>query len=89
MIGRRRLTAAAVAMAAMVGAGTALPAHELFLRPRGFFVAPGATITLPVVNGTFGHSENAIARARITDLSRVGPGGRTCLLYTSPSPRDS
>ena len=65
-----------VLVAAIASAGTLLSAHELFLRPRGFFVAPGATITLPVFNGTFAASENAIAARRITDLSRLGPDGR-------------
>jgi hypothetical protein len=88
VIGRRRLGAAAVALAAVVAAGTALSAHELFLHPRGFFVAPGATITLPVFNGTFGRSENAIARARIDDLSRLGPGGRTAIARDTWTERD-
>jgi hypothetical protein len=86
VIGRRWLAATAVA-AAVIGA-TALSAHDLFLRPRGFFVAPGASITLPVFNGTFGHSENAIDRARIIDLSRLGPGGRTAIARDTWTARD-
>jgi hypothetical protein len=92
VIGRRRLAAAAVACAAAIGAATALSAHELFLHPRGFFVAPGAAITLPIFNGTFGHSENAIAPTRIADLSRLGPGGRTAIprdTWTARDPRSS
>ena len=80
MIGGPRLAAGAIA-AAIAGAGTLPSAHQLFLHPRGFLVAPGATITLPVFDGTFTASENGIAAARITDLSRLGPGGR------SPIPR--
>ena len=88
MTHRRRLAAAAVATAALLGAVTSLSAHELFLHPRGFFVAPGATITLPVLNGTFASSENAIARARITDLTRLGPGGRTAIARDAWTTRD-
>lgn len=72
---RRRLTTVATG-AAVVAAGLLGSAHELFLHPRGFFVAPNATITLPVLNGTFVASENAIERARITDLSMRGPIGK-------------
>ena len=51
-------------------------AHDLLFRPRGFFVAPGAAITIPVFNGTFAASENAIRRARLTGLVLAGPEGR-------------
>ena len=87
MSGRPRL-AALLLGAALAGAGTLLSAHELFLRPRGFFVAPGATITLPVFNGTFAASENAIAAPRITDLSRLGPDGRTAIARATWTTRD-
>jgi hypothetical protein len=80
--------AAVLAAAAIAGAGTLLSAHELFLRPRGFFVAPNATITVPIFNGTFAASENAIGRPRITDLSRLGPHGRTAIARTAWTSRD-
>ena len=77
---RRPAAAAGVVLvaAAIAATGTLLSAHELFLRPRGFFVAPGATITLPVFNGTFTASENAIAaRADHRPLAaRSGRAGR-------------
>jgi hypothetical protein len=85
--GRPRL-AALLAGAAIAGAGTLLSAHELFLHPRGFLVAPGATITLPVFNGTFAASENAIAPGRITDLSRLGPDGRSPIARATWTARD-
>ena len=63
----RRLTpaiAAAVVAAAVAGAAVVASADELFLHPRGFVVAPHATITLPVVHGPFGASGSAIRAAR-------------------------
>jgi hypothetical protein len=70
---------AAIAAAAIGLAVTATPVPEPFLRPRGYFVAPNATITLPIFEGSFAASANAVAPARITDLSRLGPGGRTAI----------
>ena len=78
--------------AALVAVASLASAHELFLHPRGFLVAPHATITLPVLNGTFAASENAIERARITDLSLRGPGGRTAIdraTWTERDPRST
>lgn len=59
---------AAAALAAAAPAAQRLTGPELFLRPRGFFLGPDATITLPVFDGTFGASEHAVARARLIDL---------------------
>ena len=78
--------------AALVAVASLASAHELFLHPRGFHVAPHATITLPVLNGTFAASENAIERTRITDLSLRGPGGRTPIdraTWTERDPRST
>jgi hypothetical protein len=88
---RRRLAGAAIG-AALVAVASLASAHELFLHPRGFLVAPSATLTLPVLNGTFTASENAIERARITDLSLRGPGGRTPVdraTWTERDPRST
>jgi hypothetical protein len=84
---RRRLTGAATA-AMLVAAATLVSGHELFLHPRGFLIAPHATITLPVLNGTFLASENAIERARITDLSLRGPDGRMAIDRAGWTERD-
>ena len=87
----RRLAGAATG-AALVAIASLASAHELFLHPRGFLVAPHATITLPVLNGTFAASENAIERARIIDLSSRGPGGRTPVdraTWTERDPRST
>ena len=88
---RGRLAGAAIG-AALVAAASLASAHELFLHPRGFLVAPHATITLPVLNGTFTASENAIERARIVDLSLRGPGGRVAIdraTWTERDPRST
>jgi hypothetical protein len=93
----RRLALAAPILAAASLAVATLAAEdlvgaELFLRPRGFFVGPGATITLPVFDGTFGASGQAIARARLIDLSLRGPGGRRPLdraTWTERDPRST
>jgi hypothetical protein len=89
----RRVAAVVVAAATLAGLAVVGSAHELFLRPRGFFVAPGATITLPALNGTFSASENAIQRTRLTDLSRRAPGGsRTAIdraTWTTRDPRST
>jgi hypothetical protein len=88
----RRLTRAAVS-AALVAAAVAIgSAHELFIHPRGFLIAPHATVTVPILNGTFTTSENAVERARITDLSLRGPDGRTPIdraTWTERDPRST
>lgn len=52
-------------------------AHDLFLRPRAFFLAPGAAAHIDVLNGTFDKSESALAFNRLTDMRIVGPSGTT------------
>jgi hypothetical protein len=59
----------------MIAAASTLAAHDLFLKPFNFFVAPNTEARVRVLNGTFEKSENAVARNRIRDLSVVGPGG--------------
>jgi uncharacterized GH25 family protein len=58
-------------------AATALFAHDLFLVPETFFVAPESLVNVRVLNGTFDKSEGAVTAARIRDLSVVTPSGRT------------
>jgi hypothetical protein len=55
----------------------ALATNDLFLKPDSFFAAPGTTLTVWVLNGTFAKSENGIARNRVQDISLVGPEGLT------------
>ena len=74
---RRRSVAVAaiVAILTVVSVGAAF-AHDLFLKPATFFVTPNSDVLVRVINGTFTKSENAIARARLADVSVVGPSGR-------------
>lgn len=58
---------------------SALSAHDLFIKLDTYFLSPGATVRVPVLNGTFSKSENAIERRRISDLTLVTPGGRQAL----------
>lgn len=58
----------------LVLAGT-LAAHDLFLRAENFFIAPGGTVRIQVLNGTFSKSENSVAKDRLRDLSIVTPAG--------------
>ena len=48
-------------------------AHDLFLKPSSFFLAPNAELQLRVLNGTFTTSEAAVTRDRLRDLRLVGP----------------
>ncbi|HUQ98368.1 MAG TPA: DUF4198 domain-containing protein [Gemmatimonadaceae bacterium] len=64
-----------VASIAVAGTATVLQAHDFFFRANSFFVAPGATVSIRALNGTFSKSENSITRDRLRDLSVVGPGG--------------
>lgn len=65
----------ALALILLVLVTGSLAAHDLFLKPRSFFVAPGAEARLNVLNGTFTSSVSSVSRDRVRDLSVVGPGG--------------
>lgn len=63
---------------ALVLAGFGLAfAHDLFLHPRQFFLSPGETARVDVLNGTFVSSEAPLALDRLADLRVVGPTGTT------------
>lgn len=51
-------------------------AHDMFVKPDRFFVAPDSEVLVRLLNGTFSKSENSIARPRLLDISVVGPQGR-------------
>jgi len=70
---RMRPVATILALTALVGTGWA---HDLFIRPDAFFVPAHTKVVVPVLNGTFSTTENAVARDRLADLSVVGPFGR-------------
>jgi uncharacterized GH25 family protein len=76
--GRRvgRLSVFGVALIMLVlGGTTLLDAHDLFLKPGRFFVAPNDSVRIDVLNGTFTSSEAAVTRDRLRDLSLAGPQG--------------
>lgn len=56
---------------------TVLAAHDLFLKPAAFFLAPSSPSQARIVNGTFTRSENSITWDRVRDVSIVGPAGRS------------
>ncbi len=73
---RRSLRALALAAGLALATAALAAAHDMFLKPERFFVPEGAPLELALLNGTFSKSENAIARARVLDISVVGPAGR-------------
>jgi uncharacterized GH25 family protein len=76
----------------VVVAVTTTFAHDLFLRPDIFRVAPGGAIAVKVFSGTFSRSENAITRDRLADLSLVSASGRQPLdksLWTETDPQST
>lgn len=66
-----------IALAALLLTAATLLAHDLFLKPAAFFVAPHSDLRILVLNGTFSSSENAVAPDRLRDLSVVTPDGVT------------
>jgi uncharacterized GH25 family protein len=64
---------------AAVVAAPALFAHDLFIRPARYFVAPNSDVRALVLNGTFTSSEGAVTRDRVRDVSLIAPGGVTRL----------
>ena len=64
-----------VAVLLMLGGATLLAAHDLFLKPGRFFVAPNDSVHIDVLNGTFTSSEAAVAPERLRELSLAGPDG--------------
>jgi hypothetical protein len=81
----RRAPIAAGAMLTLLA--SSLLAHDLFIKLDSYFLKARASVRVPVLNGTFSSSENAIDRRRIADLSLVTPEGRTALDTTAVSAR--
>jgi hypothetical protein len=67
-----------LAAAALSGTSVLL-AHDLFLKLDTYFLEPNTTVRIPVLNGTFEHSESGVAPDRLADLSLVSSAGRTRL----------
>jgi uncharacterized GH25 family protein len=64
-----------LALTLLLFAVTVLAAHDLFLKPAVFFLAPNTASQARIVNGTFTRSENSITWDRVRDVSIVGPAG--------------
>jgi hypothetical protein len=73
----RRSIPFCVALVLVLGLAALASAHDLFLRPRSFFVAPGEIVRIDVLNGTFEKSEAPVTFARLSDIRVVGPAGTT------------
>ena len=80
----RRLTLVVVLLLAVT---TSLLAHDMFLKLESFFLEPDRPVIVPLLNGTFSSSENAIDRGRIEDIAMVGPSGRRAYDTTVVSAR--
>jgi len=72
----RSLRPFAIAIALVLATATLAIAHDLFLKPDVFFVAPNASVHLTALNGTFSTSEGSVTADRLLDLAIVGPSGR-------------
>ena len=86
---RMRSVSALLLVALLGGTGWA---HDLFIRPDAFFVAAHARVVIPVLNGKFSTTENAVVRDRLADLSVVGPLGRRAIpvdQWTDVDPRST
>lgn len=81
---KRRLSLTSALLLAGV---TTLLAHDMFLKLERYFLAEEAPLTIPLLNGTFSTSENAIDRDRIADISLVSPAGTTRLDTTQVTAR--
>ncbi|MEO8193215.1 MAG: DUF4198 domain-containing protein [Gemmatimonadales bacterium] len=60
---------------ALVAIAMSLEAHDLFLKPSAFFIAPNSELRVAVLNGTFQKSEAAVTRERLRALTLAGPSG--------------
>lgn len=76
-----------VALVMVCASASLMFAHDLFLKPDAFFVAPNGPLHLTALNGTFTTSEGTVTADRLVDLAIVGPAGRTrgdTATWTSP-----
>ena len=74
---------AVLAAVLLVFAAAALQAHDMFLKLDSYFLTPGDTLRVPLLNGTFTKSENAIEFERVAALALLDSTG-----VTHPAPLD-
>lgn len=65
-----------LALSLLICSATLAYGHDLFVKMDSFFVEPHSTVTIPVLNGVFDKSENAIMADRLLDISIVSTDGR-------------
>ena len=68
-----------VSVLLLLATASTLGAHDLFLKLDAYFVSPGATLVVRVLNGTFSKSEGAVAKDRVRDITVLTPAGATRL----------
>ncbi len=64
-------------LSVLLCAASLVNAHDLFVKLESYFLAPHTSVTVPILNGSFVSSENAIMRDRVIDISLVSAAGRT------------
>jgi uncharacterized GH25 family protein len=72
---------AVVALLLAVVCAATLSAHDMFIKLDSYFLAPGDTLRVPILNGTFTKSENGIEFERVSQVLLLSPGG-----FSSPAP---
>ncbi len=66
-----------VVLSLLLCATSLLNAHDLFIKLESYFLTPHTSVSVPILNGSFVSSENAIMRDRVVDISLVSAAGRT------------
>jgi uncharacterized GH25 family protein len=77
---RRKISLSLLLLLLFVVSGSA---HDLFLKFDSYFLRPNASVTVRVLNGSFQHSESAVARDRIQDVSLSTPSSGITHLQTT------
>jgi hypothetical protein len=72
---------AVVALLLAVVCAATLSAHDMFIKLDSYFLAPGDTLRVPILNGTFTKSENGIEFERVSQVLLLSPDG-----FSSPAP---
>ncbi len=80
---RHSLAIPVTAGLAVLVTAAAVAAHDLFLKPVRFFLAPNSHSTVHIINGNFTDSEAAVTWDRVTAASIVSPAGTTQLTAAS------
>lgn len=70
-----------LALLLLVVARASLSAHDMFIKLDSYFLTPGDTLRVPILNGTFTTTENMIEHDRVLDFAMLGPDG---LMHPTP-----